>query len=148
MQPHALHDDVFGELSYDPPMEEWCTSVELTSGHSIDVALWWRESEDGPFAPVLARAREAFSQFCEHEPLHRLALATAMLERYRRSARPCDKLPAPQVLARALIATQLSIATDGSAIAHYDDNTELFADHAIMVDLTADGSFRGFTLQG
>jgi hypothetical protein len=148
MQPHALNDDVFGELSYDPPLEEWYTSVEPTPGHPIDVTIGWREHEDGPVAPVLARARESFSRFCECEPLHRQALAVAMLERYRRSARPCEKLPAPSALAQALVAKQLSIAADGSAIVHYDDNTELFADHVIMVDLNAEGSFSGFTLQG
>jgi hypothetical protein len=148
MRPHALHDEVFGELSYDPPLEEWYTAVEPTPGRPIDVTIWWRDGADGPFAPVLARAREAFARFCEREPLHRQALADAMLERYRRSARPREKLPTSRTLARALVATQLSIATDGSATVHYDDNTELFADHSIVVDLNADGSFRGFTLQG
>jgi hypothetical protein len=147
MQPETLHDEVFGELTYDSPMEEWHAEVALSPDHVIDVSIWWDET-DGPFPPVLGRARDALERFRQREPDHREALAAAMVERHRRSARPQEELPESNALARGLTAEQLSIAGDGSATVRYDDETELFGDHCIMVNLAADGSFIGFTLLG
>jgi hypothetical protein len=147
MELDPIQDDLFGELNYDPPMQEWYADIELTPDCSIDVTISW-DAEDGPFAPVLARARAAYLHFRQREPEHRKALAKAMLERYRNSGRIQEDMPDADELADELIAEQLSIATDGSAIVHYDDPTDLFGDHCIMADFDVDGSFIGFTLQG
>lgn len=147
MEQDPIQDDVLGELSYDPPMQQWYADVDLTPDSRIDVTIWW-EAEDGPFAPILARAREAFLQFREREPKHREALALAMLERYRRSRRSQEDIPNADELVEELIPEQLSIATDGSAVVHYDDASDLFGDHCIMAELDLDGSFIGFSLQG
>jgi hypothetical protein len=148
MELETIDDAVFGELGYDQPMEEWYAVVALTPSRRIEVTIWWVEADDGPFPPVLACARQAYLLFREREPEHRQALAVAMLKRYRRSARLQGALPEAKALARKLTAEQLSIAADGSATAHYDDATELFADHSIMAEFDPDGSFLGFTLQG
>lgn len=148
MQLDAIQDEVFGKLAYDPPLTEWYASVALGTDRTIDVTICWEERQDGPFTPVLERARKTFLLFRQQEPEHRNALAKAMLKRYRDSARVELDLPHADELARELIATQVSIAADGTAIIHYDDNAELFGDHSIMADLDRDGSFLGFTLHG
>ena len=147
MEQDAIQDEVFGELNYDPPMQQWFADVELTPDCRIDVTIWWNE-EDGPFAPILARARETFLRFREREPEHREALALAMLERYRSSKRSQEDIPDADELVEELIPEQLSIITDGSADVLYDDASDLFGDHCIMAELDLDGSFIGFSLQG
>src|SRR5437870_3131667 len=42
-----IHDEVFGELNYDPPTEEWCGEV-VFAGRPLDVAIWWYEPTHGP----------------------------------------------------------------------------------------------------
>jgi hypothetical protein len=149
MPPDTIHDDVFGELAYDPPMSEWYAEVEWAPKHPVEVTIWWDEAKDGPFAPVLERARTAYRRFVEREEAHRQALATAMLERYKRSQRPGGgALPGPTALARGLTLSSIAIDADGSATLHYDDAADLFGDHCILADLDAEGAFAGFTLQG
>lgn len=146
--PGTLHDDVFGELGYDPSLGEWYAEVALTPNHRIEVAIGWTEEDNGPFPPVLRRARATFAKFREKEPEHRSALAVAMLQRYRNSARPLDRVPKVEIFARGLIAERIAIAADGSATVHYEDDAELFGDHCVMADLDTYGSFDGFSLQG
>jgi hypothetical protein len=148
MPPDILHDDVFGELFYDVPMDEWCAEVALTPNHKIEIAIWWEEEKDGPFAPVLERARAAFQDFLQREGEHRQALAAALVQRYRGCTQEDEELPAPEEIARGLSASRIAIAADGSATVHYDDAAELFGDHCIFADLDADGRFLGFTLHG
>lgn len=147
MEQDPIQDKVLGELNYDPPMQQWYADADLTPDFRIDVTIWW-EPSDGPFPPVLARAREVFLRFRELEPQHREALAAAMLERYRNSGSVLEDMPDADELAEELSPEQLSIAADGSAIVLYDDPTDLFADHAVVAELDLDGSFAGFTLQG
>jgi hypothetical protein len=147
MEPVTLHDEVFGELGYDPPLEEWYARAALTPNRMIEVRIWWAE-EDGPFAPVLERARTAYQRFVQRESAHRIALATAMLERLCRREPPDEELPGCDEVAPGLTATQISIAADGSATVHYDDIAELFGDHCIFADLAADGLFTGFSIHG
>ena len=148
MQPDTLNDEVFGELGYDPPLEEWYGRVELAHGQIIEVRIWWADGKDGPFAPVLDCARVALRRFREREAEHRRLLTATMLERYQGWTYEEDAPPDAKTLAAALTATQLSIRTDGAATAHYDDATELFGDHLISAELNSDGWFSGFSLQG
>jgi hypothetical protein len=146
MEQEPLYDGLFGELNYDPPMEEWYAEVVFSPGHEVDIAIWWSESENGPFPPVLQRAREAYQRFSQHESNHRERLAAAMIERYREFA--TEELPTTAEVARGLRVERLAIAPDGSATAHYDDAAELFGDHCIWADLDTNGSFIGFSIQG
>jgi hypothetical protein len=148
--PHdTIDDEVFGELAYDPPMSEWYAEVEWAPKRPLEVTIWWDEAKDGPFAPVLERARTTYRRFVEREGAHRQALATALVERYKRSQRPGGRvLPEPTAIARGLTLLRMAIDTDGSATLYYDDAADLFGDHCIYADLDAEGAFVGFTLQG
>lgn len=140
-------DPVFGELGYDPPMEQWYAKVALTPGHEVEVAIWWDETE-GPFDPVLKRARAAFQRFLRSEHRHKESLAAAMLERYRTQAAADQILPATAEIARGLCASHISIAHDGSMSVYYRGGEDMFGDHSILADFAADGTFDGFSLQG
>lgn len=148
MAPSTLQDDVFGELFYDAPMAEWRADVMLPRNGPVEIAIWWDEASDGPFAPVLERARLAYNNFCRREREHRQALAAALVARYRGWKPEGEALPDPRKIARGLTVSQIAIAADGSATAQYDDAAELFGDHCILADLDTDGVFSGFTLQG
>src|SRR5262245_21250074 len=146
MEQESLYDGLFGELNSDHPMEEWYAEVVFSPGHKVDVTIWWSESENGPFPPVLQRAREAYRQFSQREDSHREQLAVAMIERHRTFA--TEEPPPAAEIARGLRVERLAIAPDGSATAHYDDAAELFGDHCIWAELDTNGSFIGFSIQG
>jgi hypothetical protein len=148
MEPDTINDEVFGALGYDPPLEEWYARVVLHPEREIDVTIWWTETKDGTFRPILERTREAFLRFQRHETEHRLALATDMLRRYRDSARIDMELPEADEFVKSLAVTKMAFASDGSATVDYDDLTELFGDHSIVADIRADGVFDGFSLHG
>ncbi len=143
----TIEDEVFGELTHDPPMQQWCGEVELTPKHRIEVAIWWDEDADGPLAPVLERARLAYRRFLQRQREHREALAAALLERYRRR-QPEDETAVVGEVARGLTLLALGIAPDGSATLQYEDAADLFGDHCILAELDWKGDFAGFTLQG
>lgn len=147
MIPDPLHDEVFGELGYDPPMEEWYANVPLSPEQIVEVAIYWDEETDGPFEPILDLARTAFRRLLQREPEHRRDLAVAMLKRYER-CEPDEELPTAEEVARGLAASRVSIRPDGSVLVIYDDPAELFGDHSIFAEVGIDGTFRGFTLQG
>lgn len=142
------YDDVFGELIHDPPMEGWHASVELSVSERVEVAIWWSEQRDGPFTPVLQRARTAFQRFLRQEGSHKTLLAAAMLERYQDRGGMNQSLPALAEIIQNLTARQVWIASDGSLSVHYRDFSDLFGAHSITADIATDGSFAGFSLQG
>jgi hypothetical protein len=148
MMADTLHDDVFGQLCYDAPMSEWYTEVSVTPELRSELAIWWDETRDGPFSPVLERARTCFLTFIEREPKHRQALAAALIHRYQGWKPKGEELPDPDEIARGLTVRRIAIAADGSALVHYDDAAELFGDHTIFADLDSSGVFVGFSLQG
>jgi hypothetical protein len=144
----TIHDEVFGELLYDPPMQQWCAEVALTPKHRIEVAIWWDEDADEPFPPVLERARAAYRRFQWLEREHREALAAALIERYRRWQPQGEEPPTVADIARGLTLKTLDFAGDGSATLYYEDAADLFGDHCILAELDRAGGFAGFTLQG
>jgi hypothetical protein len=142
------YDPLFGELRYDPSLERWYGDLVLSPFHQGEIAICWNEAENGPLAPVLQNARQAFKRFLNAERQHRERLATAMLERYRRSESSEDEMPTEAALAQRLTYARIVIATDGSMIVAYDGGEDLFGHHCIVADINADGSFAGFSLQG
>jgi hypothetical protein len=147
MPDDTIQDDLFGELCYDEPMQEWYGQVALTPKHQVEVAIWYDE-DDGPFAPVLERARSAYQRLREREWEHRQALAVALVKRYGAGTPKTKPLPGVEKVARGLSLSQITFDADGSAMLYYDDAAKLFPDHAIFADLDAGGAFLGFTLQG
>jgi hypothetical protein len=148
MLPDTLHDDVFGELYYDWPMKEWYAEVALAPKHQIEVAISWDEATDGPFAPILERARWTYTCFQHHEPKHRQALAASLVRRYWGWKRDDEEAPDAKEITEGLSVLEISIAADGSAIVRYEDAADLFGDHCIFAELSEYGHFLGFTLQG
>jgi hypothetical protein len=148
MTPETMHDAVFGELFYDPPLEQWWADVALTPEHRIEITIWWDEATDGPFAPVLDRARAAYLRFQLREPELRHALAIALMECHAGWAPPDGEAYHPDAVARGLTASEMSIRTDGSARVIYDDAAELFGDHYIVARIGRDGDFVGSELHG
>jgi hypothetical protein len=148
MPPDVIMDDLFGALFYDPPMGEWRADVVLNETNQIEVTIWWDESTDGPFDPVLERARLAYSTFIYKEESHRQSLAAAMLKRYQRCKPDDEPLPERDLIASGLRARGITFSPNGSATVYYRDDAELFGDHCIFADLDSAGHFIGFTLQG
>jgi hypothetical protein len=148
MTPETMHDDVFGELFYDPPLDQWCGEVAVAPEHRIEVTIWWDKETDGLFAPILERARRTYTGFVRRERENRIALAVALLQRYRGCVPEDEEMPDVEGIARGLKVTGITIAADGSATAYYDDPAELFGDHLIWAELGTDGAFIDFSLQG
>ena len=142
------YDGVFGELVYDPDLGEWRAEIPLTSWEKLDVTIQWEEERDGPLAAVLQRVREAYLRFLQREPQHLRALATAMIERFRRDVGMSEPQPTAEEIVRNLGMLRIAISSDGSLRAHYRHGVASFGDHWIVADINADGSFAGFSLQG
>ena len=143
----TVHDDILGTLTWNGDLGWWEGQIELVPGHRLSMSLSVEE-EDAAVKPAqeIARARRVLLFLREHEPEARLVASDELLEIYNAEWNDGEPLDEEEFMDR-LTLDDVNVSFDGSAELFYLDNG-LFAGHAVLVTVDANGNFADADVAG
>ncbi|MDQ2686365.1 MAG: DUF2262 domain-containing protein [Armatimonadota bacterium] len=147
MAERTIHDETLGLLTWNSRLDWWEGRFLLAPGHPIGFSIGVEEddSDANPTAEI-QRTRLLLGRLPELEPEARQLAADELLDIYNEEWNDDAPLSAEEFMAR-LTLDDIGIAPDGSAELFYQDDG-LFAGHAVLVSLDADGNLDDADIAG
>lgn len=147
MAERTIHDETLGLLTWNNRLDWWEGRFLLAPGQPVGISIGVEEDDpDTEPTAEIQRARLLLDGLAELEPEARQLAADELLDIYNEEWNDDDPLSAEEFMTR-LTLEDIGIAADGSAELFYQDGG-LFAGHAVLVSLDADGNLDNADIAG
>lgn len=148
MAARIIHDEALGALAWNGDLGWWEGQAELAPGRHVTVSISVEDEEtDAEPTAEIRHARRVLSRLPEQEPEARQLAADELLGIYNEEWNDDgDPLSEDEFMAR-LTLEDVGVLADGSAELFYKDGG-LFAGHAVLVSINADGNLDDADIAG